>query len=393
METEMTNENGVSGEHVKCPSCAAEMVYSPEENMLICPYCGSRREIAVSDAAIEEHAFENSQSRPEEWGVSTKVIHCSNCGANMVAESNITAQVCAYCGSPMISQSENADSVPPESLIPFKISSDTAKQYFKDWVKSRFYAPRALREQNRLQERLRGVYVPHFTYDCNTESDYHAQAGTHYYSTEMVSVMRDGKSVMESRAVTRTSWAPVSGHFSHGFDDVLILASKNIDDNLIRLEYNLKELVPYQKEYLYSFLAENNSISREDCWKSAQGVIERNLRDKIRGSIAADEVKDLTFSTSYRNITFKSVLLPVWISSYLFKGKTYRFMVNGQSGEVKGNSPVSGLRVFLSILVALIVTGFCFALNPLLGGVAMVASAMILFHLGSRKPKKDKKKG
>lgn len=387
MESVLTNDSiKVSGEHVKCPSCAAEMVYSPEENMLVCPYCGSHQEIAASNSPIEEHIFEFSQSRPEEWGLSTKVIHCSNCGADMVTDANVTARVCAYCGSPMITQAENSNCIAPEAILPFKISSDTAKLYFRNWVKSRFFAPRALREKNTLQ-RLSGVYVPHFTYDCNTESDYSAQAGTHYYETEMVTVQRDGKTVTEERQIMKTRWNPVSGHFASDFDDVLILASKNIDNKLIKLNYRLDELVPYQKEFIYSFLAENNSISKEDCWTSAQSVIKIKLEKEITKVIDADEVRGLTVSTVYSNVTFKSVLLPVWISSYLFKGKTYQFMINGQSGEVKGQSPVSALRIFVSILVSMGITGLCFVLNPLLGAIALIASVITFIHLATKKPK------
>ena len=387
MESVLTNDSmKVSGEHVKCPSCAAEMVYSPEEGALVCPYCGSHLEIEASSSPIEEHIFEFSQSHAQEWGLSTKVIHCSNCGADMVADENVTARVCAYCGSPMITQAENSNCIAPEAILPFKISSDTAKRYFKNWVKSRFFAPRALREQNTLQK-LSGVYIPYFTYDCNTESDYSAQAGTHYYETEMVTVQRDGKAVTEERKVMKTRWNPVNGHFASNFDDILILASKNIDSKLITLNYNLKELVPYQKEFIYSFLAENNNISKEDCWTSAQNVIKIKLEEEIKKVINADEVRGLTFSTAYNNITFKSILLPAWISSYLFKGKTYKFMINGQSGEIDGQSPVSALRIFISILVAMGITGLCFVLNPILGAVALVASVITFIHLATKKPK------
>ncbi len=383
----MTNESlKVNGEHVKCPSCAAEMVFSPEEELLVCPYCGTHQEIAAGNDPIEEHNFEFCQTGSGEWGVATKIIHCDNCGADMVADTNVTARVCAYCGSPMLTQAENPDNVSPEAVLPFKIAADTAKLYFKEWVKRRFFAPRALRDASSLQ-RLNGVYIPHFTYDCNTRSDYHAQAGTHYYETEMVTVQRDGKTITEPRQIMKTRWTPVSGNFSSSFDDVLVLASENVDSKLVSLEFDLNDLVPYQKEYIYSFLAENNSISKEACWNTAQNIIKTKLEMEITKTIAADEIRSLSFTTDYRNITFKSIFLPVWISSYQFKGKTYKFMINGQSGEINGQAPFSALRVSLSMIGSILLSALFFALNPILGIFAIIGCTALLLNLGSGKSK------
>ena len=230
--------------------------------------------------------------------------------------------------------------------------------------------------------------MPHFTYDCNTDSDYNAQAGTHYYETEMVQVQRDGKTEMEERQVMKTRWTPVSGRFRDSFDDILVLASKNVDEKLMKLSFDMKDLVPYQKDYIYSFLAENNSLSKEECWNTAQGVIEAKLRQEITKAIGADEVRGLNFRTLYSAITFKSILLPVWMSSYQFKNKTYKFMINGQSGQVKGQAPVSALRVIVSILVSLLITLICTAVNPIFGIIVLIASIITLICLAYKNPKK-----
>jgi hypothetical protein len=57
----------------------------------------------------------------------------------------------------------------------------------------------------------------------------------------------------------------------------------------------------------------------------------------------------------YSDIHFKHVLLPVWMSAYRFRDKTYRFLVNGQTGEVAGESPVSWQRVTFLVIAILVV--------------------------------------
>ena len=48
-------------------------------------------------------------------------------------------------------------------------------------------------------------------------------------------------------------------------------------------------------------------------------------------------------------------MLPVWISSFTYKGKIYQFMVNGQTGKVSGKVPISPWRVLLAVLLGVAV--------------------------------------
>lgn len=74
------------------------------------------------------------------------------------------------------------------------------------------------------------------------------------------------------------------------------------------------------------------------------------IKSTIRRDIGGDEQRILYKDTSYSNITFKHILLPIWISSYRYKGKIYRFMVNGQTGEVQGQRPWSKLKIAASVI-------------------------------------------
>jgi hypothetical protein len=275
-----------------------------------------------------------------------------------VLDENSIAQFCAFCGSSHIIKTEETTGIVPESVIPFKISKNKAFELFSRWMKKLFFAPSALKSSH-IMKSLKGVYIPFWTYDSNTDSDYTAQRGTYYYVTQTDWVEQDGKRKQVTKQVRKTSWSFVRGDYSKFFDDIIINASSQINKHLIsKLEpFNLNELVQYTPEFLSGFLAQRYSVDLKSGWDLAQGKIENDLRTSITEHIGGDEVRNLSVQTSYDGIKFKHILLPIWISAYSYKQKVYRFMINGQTGEVSGESPVSIIKVMLLVFVILVVLG------------------------------------
>ena len=188
----------------------------------------------------------------------------------------------------------------PESLIPFVISKDKAGELFSNWIKKLFFAPRALKSSYNMNK-MNGVYIPFWTYDSNTFSDYTAERGTYYYVTETEWVGEGAERKQVTKQVRKTSWSYVSGDYSKFFDDILINASSQINKHIIsKLEpFNLNELVQYKPEFLSGFLAERYSIDLKSGWNLAEEKIESDLSVEIRQHIGGDEVRSLNFSTSY----------------------------------------------------------------------------------------------
>jgi hypothetical protein len=117
--------------------------------------------------------------------------------------------------------------------------------------------------------------------------------------------------------------------------------------------FNLGELVKYKSGFLSGFLSERYSIGLKEGWEKARSYINSRIKWGIERKINADEIRNLIVNTSYNNIKYKHILLPVWISAYTYKNKVYRYMVNGETGEVKGEAPVSPIKVGLTVLAVL----------------------------------------
>ncbi|MCB2310328.1 hypothetical protein LGL55_04225 [Clostridium tagluense] len=361
-ETPCAENNTIKQEQTErflCSSCGGNMVFEPKKQKLVCLYCSNESEVNFEKTNIIENDFyiaENTKNK--NWEKEKRIIKCESCGAQTLLDENSTAQFCAFCGSSHIIKTQEVVGIVPESLIPFVISKDAAGVLFSNWIKKLFFAPRALKSSYNMNK-MKGVYIPFWTYDSHTFSDYTAERGTYYYVTETEWVEEDGERKQVTKQVRKTSWSYVSGDYSKFYDDILINASAQINNHIIsKLEpFNLKELVLYKPEFLSGFLAERYSIDLKSGWKIAEEKIESDLRGEIRQHIGGDEVRNLSFSTAYDAIKFKHILLPIWISAYIYKTKVYRFMINGQTGEVDGESPASIVKVMLLILAILAVIG------------------------------------
>ena len=333
-----------------CKQCGAELVFAPEVRDLKCPFCGYVENIPESPEAIKEYSFNDylAQPRSKGYGKSAgREMRCERCGAVALLDSSVRASSCAFCGSPMIQGDDKAseDVISPEAIVPFVVTSEQAQASFRKWISSLWFAPGALKTENNLRQ-MQGVYRPFWTYDSHTVSHWTGERGDHYYVTE-----RRGK---ETRSVRKTRWTSVSGTYREFFDDVLIGAGK---DTELKTSYKLAALTQYKPEFLSGFAAERYSVSCEHGWARAKDVIKDLIYSAVRNRIGGDEQRVHSVDTAYSGITYKHVLLPLWLSCYRYKEKTYCFQVNGQTGEVAGARPYSFWKIFLLVLAILAVIG------------------------------------
>ncbi|WP_461206185.1 TFIIB-type zinc ribbon-containing protein [Clostridium sp. DL1XJH146] len=341
----------------KCPACGSNMLFDPESGNLKCPYCSNKSEIVSEQNNLIENDFEAAlENVDNSWGEEKRVFKCENCGAESVIDKDRTAEFCPFCGSSHIVNDDKEVGIKPALVLPFKITKDDALTKFKSWIKGRHFAPNELKKAHKLNK-IVGTYIPYWTFDTNTNSNYTVRIGTYYYVEEARWVEEDGKRKRVTERVRKTRWRTEQGYYNHFYDDVLVNASKNVASGLIdSIEpFDLNGLLDYSPNYLSGFLAEKYSISLKDGFEDAKNEINTKIRNGIRGQVFGDEVQIVSVQTDYEDITYKHILLPVWVSSFNFKNKVYRFLVNGQTGKVKGKAPVSAVKVIFLVLTIIIV--------------------------------------
>jgi len=348
--------------HFPCSSCGADLVFEPGDGVLTCPYCGHKEAIPESTEHVEEQSFEQHlQIRPEQMAklaANALEVQCQSCGAKSIFTPPEVAGRCEFCGVQIVAQPKSADPIlTPGGLLPFCITQQQASTGLKQWLSSRWFAPNGLKYFAQ-PEAINGIYIPFWTYDTNTRTDYTGQRGEHYYVTETY-YERDsqGNQVARTRQVRHTRWYPASGTVTVSFDDVLIPATQSLSQNrLIGLEpWDLQELRPYEPAFLSGFKAQRYQVDLAQGFALAQQVIAPVIESNVRNDIGGDEQQIDSLATDYFDVTFKHLLLPVYAGAYRYNGKLFQILVNGRTGEIQGERPYSFWKIALLVVTLLLV--------------------------------------
>lgn len=354
----------------RCPGCGADLQFAPEGGNLTCPYCGRQEQITPPAGAVEERSYEQYlQLHADQMGTLAEgalEVACQTCGATVTFTPPMVAGECDFCGSPLVAQPRSADPVlAPEGVLPFSVTKDGAAGFVGKWIASRWFAPNALKKFASPDE-IGGVYIPFWTYDAFTMSRYEGERGEHYYTTEHYTE-RDsqGNTVSRSRQVQHTRWSPASGTVERWFDDILIPATKSLPpQRLTALEpWDMGELTGYDPAYLSGYKAQRYQVSLAEGFEVAKKVAEPVIDTDVRNDIGGDEQRVSNVATQYSAVTFKHLLLPVYVGAYRFRDKVYQVVVNGRTGEVQGERPYSAWKIFffvLFILAVVVVLGLLF---------------------------------
>ena len=344
-----------------CQGCGSDMVFDPASEKMKCPACGRMEQVNVpADAHVAEESFDaamrNDPSVVEKLSDTALQVTCSGCGGTIEFQPPKVAGACPFCAAQIVAQPVAADArIAPSGVLPFHVPKPQASSAIKGWVASRWFAPSALAKLA-TQDNLRGIYIPFWTYDADTLSDYSGSRGDHYYVTEYVTETdADGNERQVSQQIQRTRWYPVSGRVSNAFDDILITATKAVNrDRLNDLQpWDLPQIKPYEPAYLSGFEAQRYQVPLDQGFAEAKEIMKRAIETSVARNIGGDEQRIDGVQTRYMNITFKHLLLPVWIGAYRFQGKVFQVVVNARTGEVKGERPYSAGKIFL--LVAAII--------------------------------------
>ena len=363
----------VAEEHrYPCQQCGAELRFAPGQTVLKCDHCGFEQAISANadpsagpwakpakTTAFAEHPLSKGLSNdlPATASAEVRSTRCPNCGGLVEFQGASHATECPFCASPVVIDTGSERKIKPQAVIPFAVDEPGARKALTGWLGRLWFAPNRLLEFTRAGRAMNGVYVPYWTFDADTVSRYRGARGEHYYETRNVTVNVNGHNETRQEQVQKTRWYPASGTVSRDFDDVLAIASTALPAHLgDGLEpWDLSQLQPYAPDYLAGFQAEGYTVTLADGNATAKTRMQAVIYQDVRRDIGGDEQRVDSVTTDYAAETFKHILLPVWMAAYKYNAKSYRFLVNGQTGEVQGERPYSVWKITFAAIGAAIV--------------------------------------
>lgn len=353
------------GRHFPCPSCGSDLVYAIGELSLRCGHCGFSRAIELAeDQAIEENdyaaALAQIEAQRDRRGqhaskeeILSETVGCEACGAEVTFDGAITSLDCGYCSTPLQRDHVHLDPdrIPVDAVLPFSVDQAAARNSLKSWVSGLWFAPTKFKKQG-VSGDLKGVYLPFWSFDSLTFTQFSGQRGDYYYQ---------GSGKNRRR---KTRWRRVKDKFQHFFDDVLVLAARELRSTplgptLHRLEpWPLEKCRSFQPEYLAGLQARTYDTQLEDGFSEAHERMKSVLRSEVHRRIGGDTQRIEELRSRFDAVTYKHVLLPLWLLTYRHDSSEKQVAINAMTGKVYGERPWSVIKILFAIFAAIAAIGF-----------------------------------
>lgn len=323
-----------------CEHCGAPV----EAGDRYCPACGAEQAappVAAEAVPAQRH------------------FRCKNCGAEVGVDPSQRSYTCAFCDSAYVVEftPEMSGRQPPEFVVGFALTSEQALERFRRWlVSNSWFRPGDLKQAT-IEEKLKGVYLPFWSFSMLAQSDWSARIGEYWYRTETYTTTRNGKTVTKTRRVRETEWWNLGGRHHRYYSGYLVSGSRGLpqaDAERIK-PFHLAALKRYQPYFLAGWLSEEYSIARDDALRHCQQEFYRWEQQHVAAHLPGDTYRGLEVRTRFSRVNSDLILLPIYVLSYRYRDKLYRFLLNGQTGKAAGDKPVSGWRIGIALGAGLIV--------------------------------------
>ncbi len=335
----------------KCPNCDAGLLFDADTQRFRCEFCCSdfdEQELADTRAAEAE---ERAREADERFRDEVDEYYCPSCGAEVIVDKSTAADFCYYCHNPIVMSGKMTGAMRPSKIIPFKLSREEAKEKFLAYAKSKWFVPKNYFKPEQI-DKMMGVYYPFWVTDADTDAAMNAigktirtwRSGDYKYTeTRSFSVYRQGR--------------------IH-FEDITTSALSSEDKAMLEgiLPYPLDEYRDFSMPYLQGFVAKKRDIERESIGGEVKGRMNSYAETLLRDTAPGYNVFDVrNLDVAILSSHWEYSLMPIWMLTYKKKDKTYVYAMNGSTGKLYGELPVSIpklLLLFGGVLLAAFIVAF-----------------------------------
>ena len=340
-----------------CPCCGGSLKFEASLQKVKCEYCDT--EFEVNDLK-ELNAAANKTEENTEWDTSSNeeyseadalnVYLCETCGGEVMCDANTTSTLCPYCGNPVLLKGRLTGGLKPNYIIPFKLEKDAARENLDKYFKGKILLPNDFKALNKVKE-ITSLYVPYWLFDAEV-------SGMANFKTTKVRTWSDS-----NYRYRETSYFQVLRNGDIAFEKLPVDASRKMDDKMMESiePFDFKTAKDYDNAYIVGYAADKYDVSKEETFERANVRIKEGTVDALRSTVRGYDTVSLTNSSiNYRSNSTYYAYYPVWTLNSEYKEKKYQFAMNGQTGKLTGNLPISKIKAFLWAIFSFLLIGGAF---------------------------------
>lgn len=320
-----------------CKNCGGNVIFDIASGQLVCTYCHT---------LFDPYEYEEKTTDAEvEKDFEATIFTCPQCGGEILSTDDTAAGFCSFCGASTVLYSRIEREHRPAYIIPFTKTKEDCKQTYAKLMRKAIFAPKELKDPKYI-DGFRGIYMPYWT----------------YYVEQNTPISLDAQKSHRSGDYIITDHSKLNGNIDAYYKGLSYDASSSFEDNLSETlaPYDVKHMKRFTPSFLSGFYADTADVPAEVYQGEAMELAYDN---SIKEISAVPEFSEYTLteneslSPESLGTTIKAAdysMFPVWFLSYRNKDRVAYATVNGQTGKVVADVPVSIGKFMLGSLIAAI---------------------------------------
>lgn len=320
-----------------CKNCGGNVVYDIASGQLACTYCHT---------LFDPYVYEDKTSDAEvEKDFEATIFTCPQCGGEILSTDDTAAGFCSFCGASTVLYSRIEKEHRPAYIIPFTKTKEDCKKAYGKLMKKSIFAPKELKDPKYI-DGFRGIYMPYWT----------------YYVEQKTPISIDAEKSHRSGDYIITVHSKLSGNLDAYYKGLSYDASSSFEDNLSETlaPYDVKHMKRFTPAFLSGFYADTADLPASVYQDDAMQLAYENSISAISsvpGFAGYTPTGTESQSPASLGTTVKAAdysMFPVWFLSYRNKDRVAYATVNGQTGKVVADVPVSIGKFMLGSVLAAI---------------------------------------